>query len=341
MQVSFTPEFALRLCHELHLEEAILPGPYGGVNTYKLETALDADMLLCWVVSPNAYRVEGDGFSDEWGVKWKSIQYDTRFGKGHYTEMVGHPLDDDRAIETYQAPDPTRPDQYQITSRVLSACKAEYWIAGVAVSTIFERAWMLRGLEKLLMDFTLNPELAERILEIPYHYNLAVAKKLVEMGVDMIWIGDDVGSQQAMLISPDTWRKFLKPRMASFIAKLKPLNPPIRIAYHSDGTIYPIVPELIEIGVDILNPIQPACMNPEKLKQEFGDRLCFWGSIDIQQTLPFGTPEQVRNEVIKRLNTLGRHGGLILAPTHFVQLDTPMENFRTMIDTITGTPYRR
>jgi uroporphyrinogen-III decarboxylase len=159
------------------------------------------------------------------------------------------------------------------------------------------------------------------------------------MGVDMIWIGDDVGAQTRMLMSPAHWRKFLKPRMANFIAELKAINPQIKVAYHSDGTIYPIIPELLEIGLDILNPVQPACMDPVKLKNEYGDRLCFWGSIDEQYTLPFGTPDEVRVEVDRRLKTLGRDGGLILGPTHHVQLDTPMENFWAMVNTITQTSY--
>jgi uroporphyrinogen-III decarboxylase len=142
-----------------------------------------------------------------------------------------------------------------------------------------------------------------------------------------------------MVISPDHWRKFLKPRFAEFIATVKEINPEVKIAYHSDGNIYPIVPELIEIGLDVLNPVQPASMDPVRLKDEYGDRLCFWGSIDEQQTLPFGGPEEVRREVLTRLNTLGRGGGLILGPTHHVQLDTPLENFWAMTDTIRKTGY--
>ena len=166
-----------------------------------------------------------------------------------------------------------------------------------------------------------------------------MAKKLVELGVDMIWVGDDVGAQHKMLISPAMWRKFLKPRLGLIIAELKGINPNLKVAYHSDGYIYPIIPDLIEIGLDILNPIQPACMDPDQLKREFGNRLCFWGSIDEQHTLPFGTPSEVKAEVVDRLQTLGKEGGLIIGPSHHVQLDTPMENFWAMVNTITGTSF--
>jgi len=124
------------------------------------------------------------------------------------------------------------------------------------------------------------------------------------------------------------------------IAPLKAINPQLKIAYHTDGAVYPIISDLIEIGIDVLNPIQPAAMDPARLKKEYGDRLCFWGSMDIQQTLPFGTPDDVRAEVITRLRTIGKDGGLIIGPTHNLQLDTPMENFWAMVNTITQTPYQ-
>jgi uroporphyrinogen-III decarboxylase len=190
-----------------------------------------------------------------------------------------------------------------------------------------------------MMDMALDPVLANHILDMPYHYHLTAAKKLVEMGVDMIWTGDDVGAQEKMLISPQMWRKYLKPRMANFIAELKTINPDIKVAYHTDGNVHPIIPELIEIGVDVLNPIQPASMDPAEIKALYGDQLCFWGSIDEQHTLPFGSAADVRAEVLERLQTIGVGGGLILAPTHHVQLDTPLENFWAMVNTITNTSY--
>jgi uroporphyrinogen-III decarboxylase len=155
----------------------------------------------------------------------------------------------------------------------------------------------------------------------------------------MIWTGDDIGSQNEMMISPRMWRKYLKPRMANFISELRAINPQIKIAYHSDGNVLRIIPELIEIGIDVLNPIQPASMDPARVKAEFGEQLCFWGSIDEQHTLPFGSAADVEAEVLHRLRTIGQDGGLILSPTHHVQLDTPLENFWAMVNTITGTPY--
>jgi uroporphyrinogen decarboxylase len=345
MQVSFTPEFASRLRNELGLTDADLHNPHGGGNTYVLERTLDEDMLLTSVGWANSYYAtevyseDGVSYTDEWGIGWKNVGYETRFGTGHYTEIVGHPLADDEAIHSYQPPDPNRPELYIEAERVIEEHKDEYWIVGVTVTTVFETAWALRGYERTLMDLVTNPDFVEELLDIPFNYHLTAAKKLVEMGVDMIWTGDDMGAQHRMLISPGTWRRFFKPRMATFIATLKSINPTVKVAYHSDGAIYPIIPDLIEIGLDVLNPIQPRSMDPERLKKEYGDRLCFWGSMDEQYTLPFGTPAEVEAEVIGRLKTLGKDGGLIIGPTHHVQLDTPLDNFWAMVNTIRRTPY--
>lgn len=339
LQVSFTPEFADRLRAELQMESDHIHNPHGGGNTYELERALDEDMLLTSVGWANSYYMDDKPYVDEWGVGWSVHPYETPFGIGHYTEMSSFPLADDDAIASYQPPDPNRPELYEESEWMIETFRDEYWIVGVTVTTIFETAWALRGLEKMMLDMVFDPDLANRILDIPYHYHLTAAKKLVELGVDMIWTGDDMGAQNAMLISPDMWRTYFKPRMATFIAELKAINPAVKIAYHSDGNIRPIIPELIEIGVDVLNPIQPASMDPTEIGKKYGDKLCFWGTIDEQHTLPFGSPADVRNEVLARLQTIGKDGGLILSPTHHVQLDTPLENFWAMIDTIHNTPY--
>jgi len=344
MQASFTPEFAARLEADMQLHGQGFHNPHGGGNTYALERALDQDMLLTSVGWVNGYYQAGyqdvDSYPDEWGVSWRTIEYQTRFGKGKYTEPSGHPLAEDGKLEAYAAPDPQRPGLYTEAQGVIENYKHEYWIVGVTPTTIFETAWALRGYERLLMDMATDPARANLVLDLPYYYHLAVTQHLARLGVDMIWLGDDVGGQNAMLMSPKMWRTYLKPRMAELIASLRAINPQIKVAYHTDGVVYPIIPELIEIGIDVLNPIQPLAMDPVKLKAEYGDRLCFWGSVDIQQTMPFGTPQEVKEEITTRLQTLGRGGGLVIGPTHNLQLDTPLENFWAMIDTIQQTAYQ-
>ncbi len=345
MQISFTPEFADRLRTDLEARGLVaesLPdahNPHGGGNTYELELALDEDLILTSVGWANSYYQGHDVYTDEWGVTWRAQPYETPFGRGHYTEMVGRPLADDSAIASYRAPDPDRPELYEEAGRVIRQLGGEYYIVGVTVTTIWETAWALRGFEQMMIDLVAEPDVADAILEIPFRYHLRAAERLTAMGVDMIWTGDDVGMQTGMLISPVLWRRHLKPRMAELIARVKSINPAVKVAYHSDGMIWDVIPDLVEIGLDVLNPVQPACMDPDELKRRFGDRLCFWGSIDEQHTLPFGSPEDVCAEVRTRLRTIGRHGGLILGPTHHVQLDTPMDNFWAMVETIQGRTF--
>jgi uroporphyrinogen decarboxylase len=334
LQISFTPEFAARLRRELKLEAGGDHNPHGGGNTYQLERMLEEDLLLTSVGWANSYYQSDQAYVDEWGVGWRLCEYDTPFGQGKYTEVATHPLADDDAITRYKAPDPHRPELYHDAECLVRNYGRDYFLVGVTVTTIFETAWALRGLERMMMDLVENVELAEAILDIPFQYHLAAAKRLVQIGVDMIWTGDDIGAQSAMVLSPAMWRRIFKPRMARFFAELKRINPNVKIAYHSDGVIQPIIPDLIEIGLDVLNPIQPACIDPAWLKHQYGDKLCFWGSVDEQHTLPFGSPQDVRDEVRLRLDTLGQGGGLIIGPTHHVQLDTPMENFWAMVDSI-------
>lgn len=354
MQISFTPEFADRLRGDL-VQRGMLAdetglnsdagragahNPHGGGNTHELERAIGEDILLTSVGWANGYYQEGDRYTDEWGVTWQSQPYSTRFGGGRYTEMVGHPLADDAAVASYTAPDPTRDSLYTDAIATIRDFGDEYFIVGATVTTIWETAWALRGYEQLLVDMVTEPELTDAIVEFPFRYHMAAAQRLARLGVDMLWTGDDIGSQRGMLFSPATWRRFYKPRMAELIASVKAINPSILVAYHTDGDVRAVLPELVEIGIDVLNPVQPACMDPAWIKREFGDRLRFWGSIDEQHTLPFGSAQDVRDEIRLRLDTIGRGGGLILGPTHHVQLDTPLENFWAMVETIADTPCR-
>ncbi len=326
MQISYTPEFKDRLLK--HFTDLDVKDPHA------LDLKLGSDLLLTPIGWMNNYNQGREPYTDEWGVGWKTIQYETRFGKGIYTEPQSHPLEDYAAVDSYSTPDPDRDSLYGNAEILLKNHGKSHFIVGVVKATIFESSWALRGLDKLMMDLVLDKELAARILDLPFQYHKAVAQRLVQMGVDMIWLGDDVGTQNGMMISPDTWREFLKPLMQEMISSLKSINPEVKIAYHSDGNIVEIIPELIEIGLDVLNPIQPNCMDPVYLMEQFGDRLCFWGGVDQQQLMPFGTEDEIKAEVQKLKASLGKKGGYIMGPTHNLQLDVPLENLFAMIDEI-------
>jgi len=341
-QATFTPGFAARLRSDLGLEPGGHHNPYGAGNSHRLEIALGQDILLTSVGFANSWYPEEPGqFVDEWGVGWRVVPCAFPHGTEYYADVLVHPLAGTSAagvaIARYRPPDPGRDELYEHAEWTVGELGGEYWIAGTAMMTIFGKAWALRGYEQLLMDFVAEPDLAQEILEIPLRYHRAAAERLTRIGVDMIWLGDDIGHQSGLVMSPRHWRRFLKPRMADLIASLKAINPRVVIAYHTDGCVYDVIADLIEIGVDVLNGVQPSAMDPVRLKREYGHELCFWGSMDEQETMSFGTPADVRRQARERISTLGAGGGLILGPTHHVALDTPPENFWALVEEVTGS----
>lgn len=334
-QATFTPEFADRLRKEFHLPPLFSEPHHREWYGYDLERLTGQDALQVgagWVTN---YYLKSEPYTDEWGVEWKIDSYQTPFGEGHYTNIARNPLrDDDEAAMAYKAPDPTRPELYRNAERLVKEFGAEYYIIGRVHCTIFESAWALRGLDTLMMDFYLNPDLANHLLDETAGYHKEACCQLVRRGVDMIWLGDDMGAQSSLLIDPELWRTYFKPRMADIIRTIKDINPNVKVAYHTDGCNYDIIPDLIEIGLDVLNPIQTECMDPEVLAEKYGEQLCFFGGIAVQSTLPQGTPEDIAREYEWLKNSIGKGGGWICAPTHHVQLDTPIENFFALLKTV-------
>lgn len=205
----------------------------------------------------------------------------------------------------------------------------DFCIMGV-VTHFWEMAWQLTGFAQIVRMMFTKPDYVDRILDRLHKLRMEEASLLCEAGVDIIYDGDDVGMQKGMMISPQMWRRFLKSRYAELIRLCHKRG--AFFQFHSDGWIEPILPDLVEIGVDILNPVQPECMNLVKLKELYGGKLCFNGTIGVQSTLPFGKPEDVAREVKERIS-LFSPTGLILGPTHAMQPDVPVENILAMYKT--------
>ena len=267
----------------------------------------------------------------EWGVGRKSGSV------AHFTEMQ-HPMKDFETIEEFEKypyPDPDVDfDWASVNSKVASIKdRGLIAVAGMAM-TIFEIAWYLRGMDNFMVDMAINPELANYHLDRITAIRCVMAEKFAAAGADVLHLGDDVSTQLSMLMNPDTWRELIKPRLAKVIQSAKAVKPDIIIFYHGDGNLQKIIPDLIEVGVEILNPIQPECMDPVEIKKKYGDRLSFCGTIGTQTTLPFGTAEDVRVICEKMIEEVGRGGGLILAPTHMVEPEVPWENIQAFIDAV-------
>lgn len=331
-QATFVPEYANKLQKEFNLAPKRTDPHHREWYGYDLEVLTGQDALQAGVGWCTNYYLEDGPYIDEWNVQWSVDKYQTPFGNGVNTNIAKHPFrDDDKAALNFKAPNPNRKVLYSHLERLLKEYQQEYYIIGRVHCTIFETAWALRGMDTLMTDFYINPGIANHLLNETGNYHLEVAKNMAKMGVDMIWLGDDMGSETSLLIDPELWREYFKPRMAKIIRELKKIKNDIKIAYHTDGYNYDIIPDFIEIGIDVLNPIQTECMDPEKLKKEYGDELCFFGGISVQSTLPFGSTQDIKEEYLWLKNSLGKNGGWICAPTHHVQLDTPLENFFALL----------
>lgn len=289
-----------------------------------LSLKMDHDFLTTWIgPCTGFYLYDIPEYKDEWGIGWKWIKNPSG---GSYTEIVYHPLAEVEDLSNFQIPDFSRDERYEGSRETIAKYGNEYAIVGGIACTLFEIAWYLRGMEKFMEDMLTNKDFANELLDKLMQWVLIAGKKLAKLGVDILWIGDDYGTQDRMLLSPKLWREFIKHRYAEIFEEFREVNPNIMIAFHSDGYIEPIIPDLIEIGLDILNPVQPKCMNPARLKRLFGNKLTFWGTVDVQEVLPFGSVRDVEEEVKLRIQTVGKGGGLLLGPTQPIQPDVKIEN---------------
>ncbi len=265
---------------------------------------------------------------DEWGVG-----HSFHPGCWHMTQMH-HPLrgedvtEDDILRYPFPTLDPNDYPAFEATHRALRD-------AGLAsmpcmACTIWETAWYLRSMEDLMADMMTDDDRATILFDRITELSVKRAAESARSGADIIQMGDDIGMQQTPMMSLDLWRKWLKPRLAKVIAAAKEINPDVLVFYHSCGYVLPFVNELAEIGVDILNPVQPECMDFADVHHTAAGKLSYWGTIGTQRVLPFGTPDEVREAVLANLRTCGAAGGIVIAPTHVVEPEVPWENLVAM-----------
>jgi uroporphyrinogen decarboxylase len=271
---------------------------------------------------------------DEWGIAHLPAAI-----ADHATDHFRHrisPLRNAKSVaevEAYPVPDMDADYRFEGLAEQVAALKARGLAVrgGLGYST-FDHSWLLRGYENFLMDMASDPEMAAAVMDRVVAILRNTVRQYARAGVDvMIW-GEDVGMQDRMIMGPRLWRKWIKPRYASMIAAAKEINPEVIIFYHSDGYIEPIIPDLIEIGVEVLNPVQPEAMDPARIKKLYGDRLAFWGTVSVQRTMPFGSPDDVRAEVRQRIETVGRGGGFVLAPSHTLEPEVRWQNIVAFVE---------
>jgi uroporphyrinogen decarboxylase len=242
------------------------------------------------------------------------------------------------SFEGYEFPRPEvflRPDWKEKAAKTCRDNKGERFLVGTLGWGLFERSWNLRGFENILMDSMTDPDFFEDVLDRLMHLYLTFVDYTADLPIDAILFGDDWGDQRGVILGPDRWRKFLKPRWAQIYAAVHRHGK--IVMGHSCGSVAEIIPDLIEIGMDVLESCQPeaAGMNPYGLKKKWGDKITFWGCLGSQSTIPMGTPDAIRQEVARLKREMSRGGGFILAPAKPLQPETPTANAVAVLEAFT------
>lgn len=276
-------------------------------------------------------KIEPIDWNPEWGVMGK------RGSVAHFQEML-HPMrnfETIEEIEEYTFPDMNADYRWEGLKEVNDQLIGQgYATVAFMQMTIFELCWYLRGMEPFMMDFYSDPEFNDVLMDKITDIRVGMARRFAEVGVDILMLGDDVSTQEDMMMSPELWGNTLKPRLAKIIQAAREVKPDILVFYHGDGNLQRIIPDLIEIGVDVLNPVQPECVDPFLMKELYGDRLSFWGCVGTQTTMPFGTKEEIFDICKRLICEVGKGGGLLLAPTHVIEPEVPYENVEAFLQAI-------
>ena len=268
---------------------------------------------------------------DFWGIGYEPGSSAESFHLQHWR----HPMERFDSLEqlhAYPLPDFAHAADAHIAPQVQALHARGLAAIGYMAATIWETAWYLRGMAALMMDMALEDDKAVFLLDAITDRAVLRAQAFARASVDIIHVGDDIGTQRALMMAPDFYRAWLKPRLARVIAAARAIKPDVLIEYHSCGYVWPVIDDLIEAGADVLNPVQPECMDFAEVHARFGDRLSFSGSLGTQSTMPFGSADDVRAMVWRNLAIAGPRGGLWCTPTHLLEPEVPWANVEAYAD---------
>ncbi len=295
-----------------------------------LDQAIDNHMVFLGNPCGSFKDIGNDCVKDYFGVVWdRSVDKDIGMVKG---EVLPQPT-----LDGYEFPDPYGKELFGGIEEQIEKNKDSFLVHPIGFS-LYERAWTLRGMETLMFDFIENPDFMRELLRAIADFNIAQLNKAVTYDIDGIYFGDDWGQQQGLQMGPQLWREFIYPELKRMYGAVKAAGKKVFI--HSCGDVDELFDDLIEIGLDCFNPFQPEVMDVKSLMVKYRGRLSFHGGISTQQTLPYGTVDDVRKEV-KGLLELGKSGNYILAPAHAVEGDVPLENMLAFINEAKSQPGYR
>ena len=285
----------------------------------KILSAVPQDFVAIQPTAPaggeptSLYRAMYEDGTDMWGVRWQ-----TGFAASHPLADNGFDLD------AYRFPDPQAAGIFEAADEAFEE-NPDAYCCGLVWWTMFERYHLLRGMENALIDYMACPDKFKTLQERIFAYDMVILDHWIDLGIDGVFFSDDWGDDYRLLISPAAWREHWRPYYERLFGRARDAG--MHVWLHSDGNIFQILPDLVGIGLNVLNPIQPRALDVERLAREYGGTLCFNGGVDVQSTLPFGSPEDVRKEVKYLIETLGGFGGgYIGGVSHSILPDVPIEN---------------
>jgi len=268
-----------------------------------------------------------DKFEDEFGVRWDRSGGDD----------IGVPVNQvmyEQDVDLLVVPDPQDPLRWRGYEEIANTAGDRYVMA-VFSSPLFQRAWFLRGMADMMMDMASNEAFVHSFLDKLMNFSIGITKEVVRRGADGIFFLDDYAQQTGMLFSPTMLRNYITPRLKKIFAIAKEAG--IDVFFHSCGNVSSVLEDIYMAGADVFNPFQPEAINVAEVARQFAGKLTFYGGISTQQTLPYGTPEDVRKEVREMTSLFRENSGYILAPAHALQRDVPLENVLALIEAVKGT----
>ncbi len=271
---------------------------------------------------------------DDWGVG-----HEPGSEAAHHMTRMLHPLNKATSIadlDAYPFPDWSDVPPTAMVADVAAKHAQGQAVEGHMACTIWEMAWYLRGMDQLVADFAEDADFANALLDRITERSERRAAAYARAGVDILCLGDDIGTQSRLMMSPTTYRRWLKPRLRRVVDAAKAVNPDIVILYHSCGHVTGLIRDLIEAGVEVLNPVQPESMDFAELHRQYGKDLSFNGTLGTQSVMPFGAPDEVRAETRRVLAIAGAQGGLLPCPTHLLEPEVPWANIEAYVETCRG-----
>ncbi|MCK4829069.1 uroporphyrinogen decarboxylase [bacterium] len=271
-------------------------------------------------------QMTADIWEDEFGVKWdRSVDKDIG--------VVCNCMITPDNIDDYEFPDPDDQSRYRAYGKAIEGNCDRFVMAAIGFS-LFERAWTLAGMENILMGMISDPDFVHKLFDRILQHNMRIIENACNYELDAMHFGDDWGQQTGLIMGPRLWREYVKPCIKQMVQLTRSKGKHVSI--HSCGKIDEIIPDLIEIGLDIYNPFQPEVMDVFEIKTNYGNSLTFWGGISTQKTLPYGTVRETKDEVRRLLDQIGVNGGYIAAPAHGIPGDAKPANVAAMIEILNG-----